>query len=246
MPRRRHSPTPPLGSADNPWPLSRVSYGRPSAECQGSSGSLEHTTALPTPHGVHAQLFDPGGMVHARPVRHNLAAFRFLNNVGSRKAVISGLNHSAYTLAVNASQRRLPGHHARLASGRWPTFTGWDWLPTGSLRTISERISLSIHSMSPGLPGALRTDPIHSKPPCLLPGLLPSPLPIATIGHRWPCHSSSGRNTPVWRFPVFVTCFICFTRCILRVFGYFLRCNNIRSFKSNLRVIHDTKWQDNL
>ena len=44
---------------------------------------------------------------------------------------ISGLNRTAFDLAVYASQGWSPTHHARLASGRWPGSTGRDWLPAG-------------------------------------------------------------------------------------------------------------------
>ena len=44
---------------------------------------------------------------------------------------ISGLNRTAFELAVYASQGRSPTHHARLASGCWPSSTGRDWLPAG-------------------------------------------------------------------------------------------------------------------
>ena len=33
---------------------------------------------------------------------------------------VTGLNHTAYRLAVYASQGELPHHHAKLASRRWP------------------------------------------------------------------------------------------------------------------------------
>src|SRR3954467_1922187 len=54
---------------------------------------------------------------------------------------ISGLNHTARSLAVYASQCRLPGHHARLAPGRWPGSAGRGWLPAGSHRKVSARAS---------------------------------------------------------------------------------------------------------
>ena len=50
---------------------------------------------------------------------------------GSTRAVISGLNRTAFDLAVYASQGWLPTHHARLASGCWSSSTGRDWLPAG-------------------------------------------------------------------------------------------------------------------
>ena len=42
---------------------------------------------------------------------------------------ISGLDHTAPTLAVYASQPGSPQDHARLASGGWPAFAGQDCLP---------------------------------------------------------------------------------------------------------------------
>src|SRR3954452_20659366 len=44
---------------------------------------------------------------------------------------LSGLNRTAFDLAVYASQGWLPTHHARLASGCWSGSTGRDWLPAG-------------------------------------------------------------------------------------------------------------------
>ena len=45
--------------------------------------------------------------------------------------MISGLNRTAFDLAVYASQGWSPTHHARLASGCWSSSTGRDWLPAG-------------------------------------------------------------------------------------------------------------------
>ena len=50
---------------------------------------------------------------------------------------ISGLNGTARSLAVYASQPGLPRHHARLASGRWPSSAGRAWLPAGFHRKVS-------------------------------------------------------------------------------------------------------------
>jgi hypothetical protein len=50
---------------------------------------------------------------------------------------ISGLNHTARSLAVYASQPGSPRHHARLASGRWPSSAGRGWLPAGFQRKVS-------------------------------------------------------------------------------------------------------------
>ena len=43
---------------------------------------------------------------------------------GSPRVLISGLNRTAFDLAVYASQGWLPTHHARLASGCWSGSTG--------------------------------------------------------------------------------------------------------------------------
>ena len=50
---------------------------------------------------------------------------------------ISGLHHTAYALAVYASQCGSPLHHARLATGWWLTSARWDSIPTGFQREVS-------------------------------------------------------------------------------------------------------------
>ncbi len=107
--------------------------GRPSRTGQGCSpasptGFLSWSrTGLPGSLGdlcVHALLFDPGGS--AAPARSLsaplLPSVRFKTSAPTRK--LSRLNPTACTLAVYASQCGSPLHHARLASGGWPTLTG--------------------------------------------------------------------------------------------------------------------------
>lgn len=69
---------------------------------------------------------------------------------------ISGLYHTAYALAVYASQRGSPLRHARLASGWWLASTGWGSIPTGTLG----RFLTCLHAipLPQALPGA------HSSP----------------------------------------------------------------------------------
>jgi hypothetical protein len=50
------------------------------------------------------------------------------------KTVLSRLHHTAYGLAVYASQPRSPYGHARLATGRWPTVPGRDLDPLGPIQ----------------------------------------------------------------------------------------------------------------
>jgi hypothetical protein len=54
---------------------------------------------------------------------------------------LSALNSTASELAVYASQRRLPGRHARLASGRWSGATGRAFHPQGSAERFQIYIS---------------------------------------------------------------------------------------------------------
>jgi hypothetical protein len=58
---------------------------------------------------------------------------------GSPRLVISGLNHTTFDLAVYGSQGESPHRHARLASGCWPGFARRDSYPLGS----NERFPIS-------------------------------------------------------------------------------------------------------
>ena len=63
---------------------------------------------------------------------------------------MSGLNHAAYGLPVNASRPGSPQAHASLGSGWRPTLAGWDWIPTG-FRTRFRRSHHGILSPLTGL-----------------------------------------------------------------------------------------------
>jgi hypothetical protein len=60
------------------------------------------------------------------------AAPACVQDEGSPRLVISGLNHTTFDLAVYASQGGSPHRHARLASGCWPGFARRDSYPLGS------------------------------------------------------------------------------------------------------------------
>ena len=66
-----------------------------------------------------------------RPLGSGDVAFRPTQDVGPRNQCISGLNHAAYELPVNASRPGSPQAHASLGSGWRPTLAGWDSIPTG-------------------------------------------------------------------------------------------------------------------
>ena len=85
-----------------------------------------------------------------RPLRGGDVAFRPTHDVGPRDQCISGLNHAAYALPVNASRPGSPQAHASLGSGWWPTLAGWGWIPTG-FRTRFRRSHHGILSPLTGL-----------------------------------------------------------------------------------------------
>jgi hypothetical protein len=62
-------------------------------------------------------------------IRRSGAAGADVKGASLLERAISGLNHTAPTLAVYASQCGSPRAHARLASGWWPAFAGQDWVP---------------------------------------------------------------------------------------------------------------------
>ena len=85
-----------------------------------------------------------------RPLRRGEMTFRPTHDVGPRTQCISGLNHAAYGLPVNASRPGSPQAHASLGSGWRPTLAGWDWIPTG-FRTRFRRSHSGILSPLTGL-----------------------------------------------------------------------------------------------
>jgi hypothetical protein len=87
------------------------------------------------------------------PGRCGAATRPSVNLTTSAPAMItlSGLNRTARSLAVYASQIGLPRYHARLASGRWPSSAGRGWLPAGSQR----KVSAYSFPLSQAFPGAL-------------------------------------------------------------------------------------------
>src|SRR5271167_3615067 len=82
----------------------------------------DHSPCSPTPVGPD-RLSRPWVSCLARPPR--------LTRTRAHHEEISGLNRTAFDLAVYASQGWSPTHHARLASGCWSGSTGRDWLPAG-------------------------------------------------------------------------------------------------------------------
>ena len=123
-----------------------------------------------------------------RPLRCGEIAFRPTHDVGPHKQCISGLNHAAYGLPVNASRPGSPQAHASLGSGWRPTLAGWDWIPTGC-RTRFQR---SHHGILSPLTGLSR----HTRW-CMNPRAVNSPRPGDYHG---PMANEAGRPRSVIRF----------------------------------------------
>ncbi len=91
-------------------------------------GLRAETTGPPTflgnPDCAYALLFDPGRTDHTRPFSVPRHGPRSDHDEGSCGNCLSRLNHTAWALAVYASQGGLLHHHARLASGCRPSSTG--------------------------------------------------------------------------------------------------------------------------
>ena len=93
---------------------------------------------------------DAGRTACTRPLRCSSVALGMSTAKAPTKG-ISTLNSMAFGLAVYASQRRLPGHHARLASGRWSGATGRALHPQGS----AEKFQSCILTSHPPFPSFL-------------------------------------------------------------------------------------------
>ena len=98
------------------------------------------------PHYERALLFDPGGIFALGRYRASMLPSAFTTASASAISIISGLNHTARSLAVYASQGELPHHYARLASGWLASLSGRElvtrWVPKKGFRLF--------HSPFPG------------------------------------------------------------------------------------------------
>ena len=102
------------------------------------------------PTRTHATRSDPGEVAASTASGRGEMTFRPTHDVGPRTPCMSGLNHAAYGLPVNASRPGSPQAHASLGSGWQPTLAGWDWIPTG-FRTRFRRSHHGILSPLTGL-----------------------------------------------------------------------------------------------
>jgi hypothetical protein len=108
-----------------------VGTGLPIRNCDGNVG----VSQVPgEPWWSFSVLYDPARTRQPCGTKCDApdAARACVQDEGSRRLVISGLNHTTFGLAVYASQGGSPHRHARLASGCWPGFTRRDSYPQGS------------------------------------------------------------------------------------------------------------------
>ena len=122
--------SPPAPDAE-PWINLELVGGISSRLARWKRQGLPSSRRNPCDHSPYSS--DPGVTRQAEWTMSKLpgAAPASDHDEGSPRCVISGLNRTAFDLAVYASQGWSPTHHARLASGCWSGSTGRDWLPAG-------------------------------------------------------------------------------------------------------------------
>src|SRR5271157_1264133 len=122
--------SPPAPDAE-PWINRELVGGISSRLARWKRQGLPSSRRYPCDHSPYSS--DPGVTRQAEWTMSELpgAAPATDHDEGSPRVVISGLNRTAFDLAVYASQGWSPAHHARLASGCWSSSTGRDWLPAG-------------------------------------------------------------------------------------------------------------------
>jgi hypothetical protein len=86
----------------------------------------------------------------------------FADNEDTGFTDLSRLNHAASVPAAYASSRTLPHAHARLASGRWLAFTGWESNPLDSFERFPSATSDFL--LSQAYPGATAKVPQQEYP----------------------------------------------------------------------------------
>ena len=121
---------PPAPDAE-PWINRELVGGISSRLARWKRQGLPGSRRNPCDHSPYSS--DPGVTRQAEWTMSKLpgAAPATDHDEGSPRVLISGLNRTAFDLAVYASQGWSPTHHARLASGCWSGSTGRDWLPAG-------------------------------------------------------------------------------------------------------------------
>jgi hypothetical protein len=126
--RRSSPPAPDAEPWINPELVGGISGRRARWKRQGLPSSRRN----PCDHSPYSS--DPGVTRQAEWTMSELpgAAPAANHDEGSPRVLISGLNRTAFDLAVYASQGWSPTRRARLASGCWSGSTGRDWLPAGS------------------------------------------------------------------------------------------------------------------
>ena len=135
--------SPPAPDAE-PWINLELVGGISSRRARWKRQGLPSSRRNPCDHSPYSS--DPGVTRQAEWTMSKLpgAAPATDHDEGSPRVLISGLNRTAFDLAVYASQGWSPTHHARLASGCWSGSTGRDWLPAGfHLKGFKLRLSSS-------------------------------------------------------------------------------------------------------
>ena len=116
------------GDAGAISPRPGVCTGFPLRSCRGSVWASQVPGG---PSCARAPFFDPGEARNQAIFSSSLLPSADVTASAPHDGFISRLNHAARALAIYASQPGLPRHHAKLASGWWPPFTGRGLNPQG-------------------------------------------------------------------------------------------------------------------
>jgi hypothetical protein len=186
------APWPSLPPVQDALPEGLVSLGSaPPGRIKGWRWRLQTSQVPGEPPCWFAWVLDPGKTDTPGPLRRADAASACVNNGGSRRGNVSGLDSQAFQRTVYASPRQSPADDARLVSRLRASSTGWDslthWVPTKGLQDVIVT-SLLPSQASPGAmtPFIRTADPTAAR--ATTAALAPVSVHVVALG-RTPCQS---------------------------------------------------------
>jgi hypothetical protein len=145
--RRWFAPAGPARATDRPG------LGDPVPRPDMARGERRASQVPGGPWCAYAVFSDPGRTGHPSPWRGADAAPVLSKTKAPAGNTLEAQWHGLGTGCLRFVGRLTPPH-ARLASGCWLGFAGWDWLPTESLREVSKVYSLHLFLLSQASLGA--------------------------------------------------------------------------------------------
>jgi len=156
----------PVFAPPHPTSATRPGALELAAPRQLSAGGTRTSQVPGEPSCAFALLSDPGRTIPSSHCEVLVWPLPVTRQRLPRERHLSRLNHTASALAVYASPRRLLGQDARLASGRWLSVTGRDWIPSEFVKEVSENVNFIFIPFLQALPGASpKMSHNHNVPP---------------------------------------------------------------------------------